>query len=651
MAENEPDKKVFELGLVMAGAVSAGAYTAGVLDYLIQALDAWSDEKAAGGGAADLPPHDVRLTVLTGSSAGGMCSALGAIALGETFEHATGPAGPPPKNRLYKAWVEMIDLEPLLTTTDLTGPGRGELPPRSALNGDILDAILRESLTAPAKVRPRAYVGNEDGRLQVVLTTTNLRGVPYHMPFQGGGAVTPHYMSMHADHVHFEVSATDPAPTPAPTPAAAAAATAGDARDGRGFDLNLRDLKPDSAGWKLFAETALATGAFPVGLPPRRVGLPENVYGHRRWRGPTRWRAGADGSEELAGEWRHIPPDFPPDDPDFGYLAVDGGATDNEPIELARAIMGTNRTRGAAGGIVMIDPFPDSTNPAASADAARFRDFAYKYKGEGGGEVVEHLSPLRVAQRIVRALVNQSRFKPAEIARAQNPLDFEQFLIAPSRDGRAAGQTHIACGALGGFSGFLDEGFRKHDYHLGRHNCQSFLRKYFALPLYPDPARPDRNPLFADWTAGAIRKHLLVRERVADGRGGTTLGRLVPEATAADLIDWSDPAAPVARDPAGYAILLPVIPLRGVAAAPVEEPPHWPTLPAGAKYGSRDRLRAEIKGRMRAVLGRMIENLDGFVIKQALYYVRWRKTGRWTNDLLGGAVDALKKEELVPATW
>jgi hypothetical protein len=31
----------FEIGLVMAGAVSAGAYTAGVVDFLIQALDQW----------------------------------------------------------------------------------------------------------------------------------------------------------------------------------------------------------------------------------------------------------------------------------------------------------------------------------------------------------------------------------------------------------------------------------------------------------------------------------------------------------------------------------------------------------------------------------------------------------------------------------
>ena len=35
----------FRIALNMAGAVSAGAYTAGVLDFLIDALDAWYAEK------------------------------------------------------------------------------------------------------------------------------------------------------------------------------------------------------------------------------------------------------------------------------------------------------------------------------------------------------------------------------------------------------------------------------------------------------------------------------------------------------------------------------------------------------------------------------------------------------------------------------
>ena len=59
----------FEIGLVMAGAVSAGAYTAGVLDFLIQALDQWHEGKR--GDDPRCPRHDVSLKVLAGASAGG----------------------------------------------------------------------------------------------------------------------------------------------------------------------------------------------------------------------------------------------------------------------------------------------------------------------------------------------------------------------------------------------------------------------------------------------------------------------------------------------------------------------------------------------------------------------------------------------------
>lgn len=35
----------FHIGLCMAGAVSAGAYTAGVVDYVIKSLDRWEQSR------------------------------------------------------------------------------------------------------------------------------------------------------------------------------------------------------------------------------------------------------------------------------------------------------------------------------------------------------------------------------------------------------------------------------------------------------------------------------------------------------------------------------------------------------------------------------------------------------------------------------
>jgi len=38
------DDRTFEIGFVMAGAISAGAYTAGVMDFIFEALDAYEQD-------------------------------------------------------------------------------------------------------------------------------------------------------------------------------------------------------------------------------------------------------------------------------------------------------------------------------------------------------------------------------------------------------------------------------------------------------------------------------------------------------------------------------------------------------------------------------------------------------------------------------
>src|SRR5262249_60591703 len=64
-----PQPKKFEIGLVMAGAISAGAYTAGVIDFLLQALAEWEQARKAEDNAT--PPHQVTIEVMAGSSGGG----------------------------------------------------------------------------------------------------------------------------------------------------------------------------------------------------------------------------------------------------------------------------------------------------------------------------------------------------------------------------------------------------------------------------------------------------------------------------------------------------------------------------------------------------------------------------------------------------
>src|SRR6266568_9132376 len=68
---------VFNVGFALSGAISAGAYTAGVLDYFFQALNAWEQARSD----PDAPRHHVTVQVITGASAGAIAGALGVVAL------------------------------------------------------------------------------------------------------------------------------------------------------------------------------------------------------------------------------------------------------------------------------------------------------------------------------------------------------------------------------------------------------------------------------------------------------------------------------------------------------------------------------------------------------------------------------------------
>jgi len=120
-----PDPGTFEIGLVLGGTVSAAAYTAGVLDYLIEALDAWTVAKANGDPTA--PKHNVIIKIISGTSGGGVTSVVLARALGFAFPHFTLAASGPAftQNPFYDLWVNKLDISGFLETTDLA---QGKIP-------------------------------------------------------------------------------------------------------------------------------------------------------------------------------------------------------------------------------------------------------------------------------------------------------------------------------------------------------------------------------------------------------------------------------------------------------------------------------------------------------------------------------------------
>lgn len=458
--------KPFEIGLVGAGAVSAGAYTGGVVDFLVQALDACYAAKQAR--TPGVPPHDVRLSVFSGASAGGITAALAAGYLASDQPPirdraaASGNAG---RNKLFDCWVDRVDIEDLLTARDLPGD---DAPVVSLLDSTVLAEVADVGLAIEPRPTPRPYLADD---FHLLLTVTNLRGVPYAIPLDGD-INRSHSMSLHADYVHFALNRS------------------GECSDPDVTGIAWGTLGRAGTGAEQLKRSALASGAFPVGLAPRTLAhilaRPGEVdfYSSRKWPVPIAGQGAADRqrrcvkAESIPVDWAELAPGFR-----YDFVCVDGGVMNNEPLELARRLLAGDEGRNERAGdraekaVLMIDPFPS--------------DFVF--------DPVYDSDPPDLAGQVLalfNALKNQTRFKPDELMLAAHPQNYSRFLIAPKR----GDQVHpIASGSLGGFGGFLKRDFREHDFFLGRRNAQKFLKDRFVLL--------ETNPLFVDWTEEMKQRH------------------------------------------------------------------------------------------------------------------------------------------------
>lgn len=517
--------QTFEIGLVGAGAVSAGAYTGGVVDFMVQALDRWYEAKGRGG---FVPPHDVKISVFSGASAGGITAALTAAYLGsdqppiadETEAHSNRG-----KNKLFDSWVERIDIASLLESRDL--PGKHS-PVVSLLDSSILADIADSGLDVQPRARRRSYLAEN---FELLLTVTNLRGVPYAFKVMGSQP-TSYDMSLHADYLHFRINDTGQNGLP-------------DRHTISWADFGKAN-HPGKAKLKL---AALASGAFPLGLAPRTLSqpIPPDSYSARQWPKPTP----ASANPHQCVTATPIPANFGklPAAYEYDFRCVDGGVMNNEPLELARCILagGPGRRNERDGdkaekAVLLIDPFPSQN-------------------GFDPTEKVGEADLLKLVLSLFGALKNQARFKPDELMLAVDEETYSRFMIAPSRDGE---KYPIACGALGGFGGFLKRDFRAHDFFLGRRNAQKFLKDHFVLP--------ENNPLFVCWVEPMREKYCV-------------------------------------RDPANQPILvkgqrlLPIIPLVGEVGDQACFKPSWPRYQAD----DLEKLVDGVSSRVDRVVDRLVE--------------------------------------------
>lgn len=226
-----PEPDTFEIGLVLAGAISAGAYTAGVMDFLMEALDAIEDVRA-GRNTSHLqqgsphanpvfpPPHQVKIKALSGASAGGMVAAIATATFGAHIDPVAGPQAPAPdqpvNNPFYDSWVRRVGIQAMLETTDIQKTKKL----RSLLNVRDLSVITKEALAFSKHTeRTRDYISD---KLAIFLCLGNQRGVRYALPLKSGQVgASEHEMSMHADYITFrygpQAEGASPG-TPSPLP-------------------------------------------------------------------------------------------------------------------------------------------------------------------------------------------------------------------------------------------------------------------------------------------------------------------------------------------------------------------------------------------------------------------------------------------------
>jgi predicted acylesterase/phospholipase RssA len=450
MSDN--NKNTIYLGLCMAGAVSAGAYTAGVMDYLFEALDRWEKQKIQD--PENTPSHRVEIPVIGGASAGGMTGIISASLINQDFPpvRTLDPGdilAQRPGNKLYHSWVDMLQEDMfslMLNTGDIQN---GKI--YSLLNSDFIDVIAQRAIEVE-KTSPinRAYISE---RLKVFVTLSNLYGFTYDLLFQDGVmGKSPYLVRKHADYACFEMSKSGLPPQ---------------YNDNGWIPLDF----PTGLNTDIARQAAMATGAFPIGLRPRTLSRPGSYVLHQSW---THY-----------GHLAYTPVHEP-----YVSLNVDGGLINNEPFErvfeLLNQIVKEEHLESEAEvskdsisdfrtTLLMIDPFPSMQT-----------DYDHlNHEPELGSLIGKTFS----------AMMGQLQLKPSLFKKAFDIENGSHFLVSPKRkvpvrtsSGEISEETKngaeaIAGGTLHGFGGFLHKEFRIHDFFLGRANCEHFLRNHFTVPL------------------------------------------------------------------------------------------------------------------------------------------------------------------------
>jgi hypothetical protein len=376
-----------------------------------------------------------------------------------------------------------------------------------------------------------------------------------------------------------------------------------------GGTIALKPRRFDDPGWKTLRDVAIATGAFPIALAPRLLSHTTDVYTTRF---PETMVPETKEPKSAARTSRRVR--FP-----YSFLSVDGGLIDNEPLDLAREyfrpVNGGSHALGhdADHAVIMIAPFPGDIVD----DPDYEKHLRTRLLDSAGGMVF----------RLAHSLIEQARFRSVEL-RPEEIL--HRFMIAPRRiidDDQKIPDTHripepfaLACGSLYGFGGFLDRAFREHDYHLGRWNCQQFLRHYFALPA--------DHRLFSSWSKEAKAREEF---RIAKTRDVLPPGYPGKE--------WEVNQRPI-------------IPLMGAAGPATAGLPAWPTF----HLNRLAEFRSLADQRISKVFIRLAEQLVPAIVQSSAWQRFWHTLtppacALVSKFLVGRLIGEIEKELRERGQW
>ncbi|BBE18840.1 hypothetical protein AQPE_3010 [Aquipluma nitroreducens] len=449
------DQKTFRIGLSMAGAVSAGAYTAGVMDYLLEALENW--QKAKDLNLPGVPRHNVLVEVLSGASAGGMTAVITAAAVQKDFPHVNQQnylSGVNKENPLFDSWVNLTEdekndmMNQMLSNDDIVGSEsiNPDKEVRSIFNSLFIEKIARRTLDSIVKdpKTKRSYIADN---LELFTTITNLRGFNYELQFITALGPRQDRMTMHKDLVHFQLNPLGTYNN-----------------DGK---IPIHFLTPEGLNRQLLIDAAISTGAFPVGLSPR-VLVREAKYIN----------------DNPLLKINHSKSNLVDPTKDYNTVCVDGGVINNEPYDLTETLL-MNRRKAE------IEKEKDSATATAYKPATNVSDFdttilmidPFPNYDESPADYFNLQAIKFASTQLLGAMRQQLMVKSDLLEKAYDDYDYSRFMIAPIRtSGGVTQKESIACGALGGFGGFFNRDFRVHDFMLGRRNCQRFIQCYFSVP-------------------------------------------------------------------------------------------------------------------------------------------------------------------------